>query len=84
MCCSQAKQSVWQQREVGGSIFSSPCISQHPHHLCVASLAGKLLSLQPVSSTYAGFCVNFNKITYKNIYLKKNSRPQEMSYGVWS
>lgn len=33
----------------GGSVFSSPALSVHPHQVIGASLAGTVLAAQPVS-----------------------------------
>ncbi|KAG9479795.1 hypothetical protein GDO78_011700 [Eleutherodactylus coqui] len=45
----EAKQCVWRAHCEGGAVFSSPCISTKPHHLYMATLAGRLLAFNPLT-----------------------------------
>ncbi|CAN2388622.1 Acyl-CoA synthetase family member 4 [Pristimantis euphronides] len=45
----EVKQCVWKAHCEGGAVFSSPCLSSHPHHLYVATLGGRVLAFNPVT-----------------------------------
>lgn len=47
---SQVRQCVWRRHCGGGAVFSSPHLHASLRQLYVASLGGRLLCLQPVSS----------------------------------